>query len=181
MAAKRAPSQEERDLFETALQDSVPLKKAPRRARKTVAVCKPETPPAPPKTAERTRAVRRPAGIDGNTADRLRRGRLEPQARLDLHGLTERAAHRALVIFVRAAAARKHRLVLVVTGKGDDARAAGKDPLDKGLHTGRRGVLRSMTPRWLREPGLSELIADSREAHRRHGGAGALYVYLRKG
>ena len=37
-----------------------------------------------------------------------------------------------------------------------------------------------MTPRWLREPGLAELIADVREAHRRHGGAGALYVYLRK-
>jgi DNA-nicking Smr family endonuclease len=42
-------------------------------------------------------------------------------------------------------------------------------------------VLREMTPRWLREPGLAELIADTRIAHRRHGGAGALYVYLRKG
>jgi DNA-nicking Smr family endonuclease len=44
----------------------------------------------------------------------------------------------------------------------------------------RRGVLKLMTPRWLKEPGIGELIADVREAHRRHGGSGALYVYLRK-
>jgi hypothetical protein len=71
-------------------------------------------------------------------------------------------------------------LVLVVTGKGGDARVARDEPFDLELDKTRRGVLRSLTPRWLKEPGLAELIAHVGEAHRRHGGAGALYVYLRK-
>lgn len=180
---KRSASEEERRLFETALCDAVPLKPLPRRRRKHV-------PPAPsvqaplPKAAtpKRTPSPGGTSGIDGRTADRLKRGLLEPQARLDLHGLNERSAHRALVTFLRAARVRKTRLVLVVTGKGEaGSREQDERPFDLGLDRRTRGVLREMTPRWLQEPGLAELIADTRPAHRRHGGAGALYVYLRKG
>ena len=181
---KRSLSAAERELFETAMDDSTPLKKAtrlhqkraaklPARAKATEKIVKPET--LPPH-------VRRTVGIDGNTAERLRRGQLEPQARLDLHGMSERDAHRAVVTFVRAAKARRLRLLLVVTGKGvrGTRREKADAPFDLGLNMQTRGILRTLTPRWLREPGLAEMVAETREAHRRHGGSGALYVYLRK-
>jgi hypothetical protein len=78
---------------------------------------------------------------------------------------------------------RKLRLLLVVTGKGGAAERKNENEtvFDLGLDMRARGILRNLTPRWLREPGLANMVADVREAHRRHGGAGALYVYLRKG
>jgi DNA-nicking Smr family endonuclease len=184
MARKRSLSDEERELFETTLEDARPLKKngrLPKKRTKREPVQAPSVPmkkeplPAGP-------VSRNTVGIDGNTADRLRRGLIEPQARLDLHGLTERDAHRALLTFLRGARSRKLRLVLVVTGKGrtPGSNLGDEAMFDLGLDMSMRGVLRMMTPRWLKEPGIAELIADMREAHRRHGGSGALYVYLRK-
>lgn len=183
-------SEAERELFEAAMGDSAPLKKGSRPRKKSTSAKLPTgskpleeggsrterpQPPQPP--------ARRTVGIDGNTAGRLRRGQLEPQARLDLHGMSERDAHRALVTFVRAARARKLRLLLVVTGKGAGAqrKEEAEAEFDLGLDMQARGILRSLTPRWLRESALADMIADVREAHRRHGGSGALYVYLRKG
>lgn len=180
MGSKRRVSEDERELFESTLSDAAPLNPGPRRARKS-AVAKTALPESPVRVSQPTHAPSsRPAGLDGNTADKLRRGLLEPQARLDLHGMSERAAHGALATFLRSAQSRRLRLVLVVTGKGISARSGRDDSFDLGLDMQMRGILRSMTPRWLAEPGLAELVADVREAHRRHGGAGALYVYLRK-
>lgn len=184
---KRSLSDEERELFQAAMRESAPLKKGPG-AHKTSAAAKLQarTKDAEDENPDRAEApqmrARRSVGVDGNTAERLRRGQLEPEARLDLHGMSERDAHRALVTFVRAARMRKLRLLLVVTGKGGGRRKEETaTAFDIGLDMQARGILRSLTPRWLREPGLAEMIADIREAHRRHGGAGALYVYLRKG
>ena len=119
------------------------------------------------------------SGIDGRTEERLRRGLLEPDAKLDLHGMTEDAAHRRLLVFLRGAQRQGNKLVLVVTGKGrplaDDA------PFDLELHARSRGALAQSVPRWLNEPDFAALIAGRRAAHKRHGGEGALYVYLRKG
>jgi DNA-nicking Smr family endonuclease len=186
MARKRALTEEERELFETTLEDARPLKKAPRRPKqKKRATPQPAPPPSVTKKAEPKPAAAAPArrtvGIDGNTAARLQRGTIDPQARLDLHGLTERDAHRALLTFLREARLRKLRLILIVTGKGESGPSrGGETDFDLGFDMRMRGILRKMTPRWLKEPGVAELIADVREAHRRHGGAGALYVYLRK-
>jgi DNA-nicking Smr family endonuclease len=118
-------------------------------------------PPLKPAVKER---VKGPAGLDGNTKKKLEKGEIAPTAKLDLHGLTEAAAHGSLLTFLAAAHRRGDRLVLVVTGKGD---------------TG-RGVLKQMVPRWLDEAPMAKIIVDKRWAHRRHGGEGALYVYLRK-
>jgi hypothetical protein len=173
---RRILTEEERALFESELGDAALLKPAPRAPSpklKSQKVRKPEPVQAP--TPNNAGVL----GLDGRTAGRLDRGELEPEARLDLHGLTERAAHAALITFVRAARARKLRLVLIVTGKGG-ATPTVDEPFDLGLDTRRRGVLRRMTPRWLREPELSAFVADIRDAHRRHGGSGALYVYLRR-
>lgn len=114
------------------------------------------------------------AGLDGHTERKLAKGAIVPAAKLDLHGLTESAAHGTLLTFLVAAHRRGDRLVLIVTGKGpagENARA----PFESG-----RGILKAMVPRWLEEAPMKKIIADMRPAHRRHGGDGALYVYLRK-
>ena len=137
----------------------------------------PPVKPAAPKTIPKTAAKalsKTPAGLDGNTKRRLERGEIAPTAKLDLHGLTESAAHGTLLTFLIAAHRRGDRLVLVVTGKGTQSESTG--PLfERG-----RGVLRQMVPRWLEEAPMAKIIADKRWAHRRHGGGGALYIYLRK-
>ena len=153
-SGKRHTTREERALFEVALSDHAPVRKIAPKTRPSV-----QKPPAPQKT---------PTGLDGNTARKLKRGEIAPAAKLDLHGMTEAAAHRALTAFVLSAHRRGDRLVLIVTGKG------GAD------HDHRRGVLRLMVPRWLEEAPMAKLIAEKRRAHIRHGGEGALYVYLRK-
>jgi DNA-nicking Smr family endonuclease len=185
--ARRSLSDEERELFENAMSEAAPLKKAlrPRKKSAPAKVCVQKKAPDA-KNLDPTRIPqtheRRTVGIDGNTAERLRRGLLEPQARLDLHGMSERDAHRALVTFIRTARLRKLRLLLVVTGKGSaERKVANETAFDLGLDMRARGILRNLAPRWLHEPGLGEIVADVREAHRRHGGSGALYVYLRKG
>ena len=121
----------------------------------------------------------RPTGVDGRTAERLRKGAIEPDAKLDLHGYTENAAHDAVAEFLRSGIVRGARLLLIVTGKGLKP-SAPDEPFDLELDRRTRGVLRAMVPRWLQEPALVRFVADVRTAHRRHGGAGALYVYLRK-
>lgn len=175
--SRREPTAEEIALFEATLKDAVQFRK--KIAHVTV---RPGAAKAKLKSEGAVAVLPRHGadlpGLDGRTIGRLARGGLEPEARLDLHGMTEAIAHRALITFVYSAVAHGHRLVLVVTGKGlpDDPYA----PFDLELAVRRRGVLRTLTPRWLAEPGLARFIADVRTAHRRHGGEGALYIYLRK-
>jgi DNA-nicking Smr family endonuclease len=163
---KRSTTDEERKLFADSFRESRPHKPV-----KSVARSAPRPVPQAPK--------KNSGGLDGNTAERLRKGALDPDARIDLHGLTEAVAHRALLSFLRSAQKNGARLVLVITGKGA-RRPAPDEPFDLELESRARGVLKAMVPRWLGEPSFAELIADHRSAHIRHGGSGALYVYLRK-
>ena len=161
---RRLATEEERALFRAAMGDGPPPAPPPEPA---AAAVEPVVKPA--------RANPGTTGLDGRTADRLKRGMIEPDARLDLHGLTEAAAHRALLTFVASAQMRGCRLLLVVTGKGAGRRKPDHDPGESIS-----GVLKGAVPRWLAERGLAERIADTRLAHRRHGGDGARYIYLRK-
>jgi DNA-nicking Smr family endonuclease len=90
----------------------------------------------------------------------LRRGRLEPESRLDLHGLTRDSAYRALLGFLLRGQAQGQKLVLVITGKG--------------------GVLRSQLPLWLGQSDMRALVGGINQAHVKHGGAGAFYVLLKR-
>lgn len=118
-------------------------------------------------------AVQTPVQMDRKAFDRLRRGKLTPDARIDLHGMTLSQAHPALISFVMQSHARGDRLVLVITGKGRTAPHDGPIPR-------RQGALKQDVPHWLRSMPLRPLVLELREAHRRHGGEGALYVYLRR-
>jgi len=111
--------------------------------------------------------------MDRKSFQRLKRGKLTPEAKLDLHGMTLDHAHAALTRFILRAHGGGKRLVLVVTGKGKDRDGDGPIPV-------RHGVLRHNVPHWLRLPPLGPLVLQVTEAHIRHGGGGAYYVYLRR-
>jgi len=119
------------------------------------------------------RLAQAPVRMDQITHKRMVRGKLKPEDRLDLHGMTLAEAHPALISFVMSANARGLRLVLVITGKGKDRDTGGPIPI-------RRGILKHQVPSWLTAPPLGALVLDIREAHQRHGGGGAYYVYLKK-
>jgi len=114
-----------------------------------------------------------PVEMDRKAHRRLTRGKLSPEARIDLHGMTLAAAHPALTRFVADAHARGLRLVLVITGKG-------KAREDHGPMPSRMGALRHEVPHWLASGALRPLVMQVTEAHRTHGGSGAYYVYLRR-
>lgn len=114
-----------------------------------------------------------PVQMDRKAFTRLKRGKLVPEARLDLHGMTLDQAHPALIQFILTSQARGLRLVLVITGKGD--RDDPHDPMPR-----RRGVLKRQVPVWLRMAPVGQAVLQIAEAHIRHGGTGAYYVYLRR-
>lgn len=124
-----------------------------------------------PSLGQQMRAA--PVQMDQKAYGRLKRGKLKPDARIDLHGMTVAQAHPALTGFILKSASAGHRLVLVITGKGkhrDD---------DSPIPT-RFGVLRHQVPQWLLMAPLGGLVLQVSEAHIRHGGGGAYYVYLRR-
>ena len=174
----RPPSRDDRALWRRTMRDVTPL--TPRRSTATVeegesepeaVIAMPSRPhvvPAPVKSGKNLPplAPGDSPGVDRRTAEKFRRGQLAVEARLDLHGLTQEEAHRALVSFVQQAHASGLRTVLVVTGKGGFGDT--------------RGVLRDAVPRWLNEGDLRPRVLSCAWAQPRHGGGGALYVLLRR-
>lgn len=117
----------------------------------------------------------RTPGLDRRTAERLKRGQLPIEARLDLHGMTQDQARRSLDGFITHAYDRGLRAVLIITGKGLKPRAS-----DAGSWDPEPGVLKTQTPRWLNEaPNRARVLAFT-AAQPRDGGSGALYVLIRR-
>ena len=114
-----------------------------------------------------------PVNMDRKKHQSLKRGKLKPEGKIDLHGMTLDQAHPRLTSFIMRAHADGKRLVLVVTGKGKPRDDGGPIPV-------RLGVLRHQVPQWLTTPPLSQIVLQISEAHLRHGGGGAYYVYLRR-
>jgi DNA-nicking Smr family endonuclease len=133
----------------------------PKRAAIADTPAAPKAPPGPPPLAPLEPKLRR----------KLSRG-AEVDARLDLHGMTQAAAHGRLIGFLRGAQGEGHSLVLVITGKGDGV------PFLAG--EGGRGVLRRLVPQWLAAPEMRALVVGFQTAARGHGGEGALYVRIRR-
>ena len=123
-------------------------------------------PHSPTPTAARSAPPRKGEGkgIEPNRRHRIAKDREEIGGRIDLHGMTYDRARAALEAFLRRAWDEGYRAVLVITGKGVQG----------------DGILRRATPEWLAAPGLAHIVAGISEAHRRHGGEGALYVALKR-
>lgn len=114
-----------------------------------------------------------PVQMDQKAFGKLKRGKLKPEGRIDLHGMTLEHAHPVLTKFILSAHGRGKRLVLVITGKGKMRDDGGPIPV-------RHGVLRHQVPQWLAMPPLASAVLQISQAHISHGGGGAYYVYLRR-
>lgn len=115
----------------------------------------------------------KPAQMDKKAFVRLKRGKLKPEGRLDLHGMTMDRAHPALTRFIMSSHRNGKRLVLVITGKGKTRDEGGPIPV-------RNGVLRHQVPLWLSMAPLSSVVMNVSQSHISHGGDGAYYIYLRR-
>jgi DNA-nicking Smr family endonuclease len=175
---KRNLSEEERALWESVAKQTKPLRKKPRAAKAPVDSSASETPAlarhaAPQKPlAPAVRAAKSEtpplAPLGRRERSQLSRGRREIDARLDLHGMTQTRAHRALSGFLQRAHHDGLTFVLIITGKG------------KMGAESERGVLRRQVPQWLSLPEFRALVVGFEEAHIGHGGEGALYVRIRR-
>lgn len=184
------PNDDDLALWRHVTRDARPLAKRPAPSKRETAAppeAAPSVPPAArPKPAANTKGAS-PApppspkapdlvkgavvGLDKRTAGRLKRGKLPVEGRLDLHGLSQSEAERALSSFLARSQERGHRCVLVITGKGGERRSEDFE---------RTGVLRRMVPLWLNAPANRPRILAFDEARAPHGGAGALYVLLKR-
>lgn len=118
---------------------------------------------APPPPAKNHKVGRH---LDRPTHDKLAKGRISIDAKVDLHGLTQSEAHGLLLSFLHRAHASGLRYVLVVTGKGST---------NKG-----DGVLKRVVPEWLATPAFRSIVGSHDGAARHHGGGGALYIRMRR-
>jgi len=178
------PGEDDEDaaLWDKIAGSASPLKgrdKPPPRDKSHAAPAKRATPePQPQAVAPAPAAKRAPrvraTPLDRQTSRQLEKGRLEVEARLDLHGMRQRDAHAQLRRFLKTAQGRGLRHVLVITGKGADPAAS-----TSFYEEEERGVLRQAVPHWLSEPGLASLVVSYSPAPRRLGGDGALYVRVR--
>lgn len=116
----------------------------------------------PPEAAPSPRG--RPQSLDVNQDKKVRRGRVDIDAKIDLHDMTQAQARPALHRAIMRASNRNHKCVLVVTGKGLRG----------------EGVLRRNFVGWIDAPEIRPLIATYAQAHIRHGGSGAWYVFLKR-
>jgi DNA-nicking Smr family endonuclease len=203
---RRQPAADEVELWRHVMRDAVPLRQGRDRRSPVPTVPPPPAPPVGPAegTQPDSRLTGQPAadrpeqrlaellkgdtlpvasrgqvrldlapsglgnrsGIDRRTDERVRRGRLPLDGRIDLHGMTQGEAHAALLSCLRSGYQAGRRLILVITGKGS-------------LTVG-GGVLKSAVPRWLHEAPFRSLVLAVHQAQPQHGGAGALYIFLKR-
>lgn len=163
---------EERVLWHRVAKSAAPLK-----GKRLEPFAEPRDPdlaqPLPPERPMPTLAERTPEkkhlpkpGFDRTTRQKLAKGRLPIEGRVDLHGLTQAEAYLLLQSFLHQAYAEGLRHVLVITGKGS---SLGSD-----------GILKRAVPDWLATPPFRAFVAGYDAAARGHGGSGALYVRLRR-
>ena len=152
-----------RDKLEIESADTEAATAAPQEARPKPAP-PPRRPPSPP---PRRHAIANT--LDGGWDRRLKSGSVEPDRILDLHGHNLDQAWQAIDRALETAIARGERVLLLITGHA----RKGDPPVE-------RGRIRAAVNDWLTISRHSGRIAAVRQAHRRHGGGGSLYLILRR-
>lgn len=181
---------DEAELWDRVARTVTPLRRISRRAAEAEPVLPEPVEPAPPRPVTKAKGRvppplpppvaaaeerRRPLdrhGLDGTWEKKLARAEVHPDFTLDLHGHGLDAAYDRLDHGLAQALAMGARVVLVITGKPRPVEAA-----DRGE---RRGAIRAKLLDWLAHGSHAHRIASVRSAHRKHGGAGAVYVILKR-
>lgn len=171
-------SPEDADLWHAVTKDVIPIKKK--------SLPPPETPPVQVHKKNQTissspsyvsppisRSVRA-KDLDRRTKEKLVKGKMDIEGKLDLHGMTQAQAHEALSRFILKSHQAGKRCVLVITGKGK------KNAHSEEESQNTRGILRRRLPEWISHPDLHDLVLSIETAQPKHGGAGAVYLYLRR-
>ena len=104
------------------------------------------------------------SGMDGASSKKLRAGKFDVGATLDLHGMTQQSAYLSLQRFIQKSVLNQFRTILVITGKGSEG----------------RGVLRNQFPEWLKTDACAQHILAFGQAQAKDGGSGAFYIRLRR-
>ena len=167
-----SPLRRRKRAAEVSADEAVVVPAAPKPPAKMAKVKTPATPVPVAKPTAKT-ALPPLAPVERRTRQRLSRGQIEVDARIDLHGMRQAAAHAQLVGFLQRAQAAGGRVVIVITGKGSTRVD------DEAMPYRETGVLRRAVPQWLSAPELRSVVLGFEEASVRHGGGGALYVRLR--
>lgn len=189
MRAPRGLSPDEAELWEKVAATIKPMHPARPKARAVAAAPATDVavaaPPArrikgrvpPPLPAPAPTPIKRPLeshGLDSSWDRKLARGAIVPDVTIDLHGLGLDAAHARLTGGIAQALAMGARVILLIAGK--------HRPHDEhDLRGSRRGAIRAKLLDWLAHSAHASNIAAVRPAQPRHGGAGAVYIVLRKG
>ena len=113
--------------------------------------------------------------VDRKLFSKLKKGKIEPENILDLHGMTFKKAHKEVLSFVIQSSRKNFRLLLIITGKGQNNKKQHNFFQESGS-----GTLKEALPGWLSLDPLKQLILNFTFAHNNHGGDGAYYVYLKR-
>tara|TARA_R110002050_G_scaffold70425_2_gene151819 strand:+ start:42654 stop:43169 length:516 start_codon:yes stop_codon:yes gene_type:complete len=169
MVKKRGLTDTEKDLWQTAMKD---VKKLDHSIHKTCKKIenKPVIQPLPKleDIAEKISEVKKLQTIDRTLLKKIKQGKVQVDARLDLHGMTQDQAYTALRQFISSCHTNGKKILLVITGKGG---------MDLGENDRPKGILKQNVPKWLQT--FSEVLSTT-EALKHHGGNGAMYVILRR-
>jgi len=174
----KKPDTEDETLWLSAMQNVKPLEKGVDPEETGEPAGEPEDTVAKIQSPKNPVIPKEPppaAGIDRRTNEKLRQGKLTIEGRLDLHGHNQAQAHNELIQFIERGFERGQRCLLVITGKG-----SGGESEEGGWLEPETGVLKREVPRWLTEKPLAGKVIVFTQAQPKHGGEGALYVYLRR-
>jgi DNA-nicking Smr family endonuclease len=182
MVKKRNLRPEEKVLWRKVAKSTRPLSPDRLKALDEIAAAIEPAKPAPvsrKQTARPSRPAEKPVTrpVDRSNERRLRRGSVEVDSRIDLHGMTQAEALPALKRFLIQAAQRVDRTVLVITGKGFRRSRGQSESWDSPTEP---GVLRRKLPEWLNLPEIRHLVSGYSVAHVKHGGGGAFYLTIRR-
>lgn len=112
--------------------------------------------------------------LDKKTDEKIKKGSLPIEGKLDLHGMRQEEAYNALRHFIETSYAQQKRFVLVVTGKGKQETST-----NHWMDT-KRGVLKQRVPDWLSSRPCNQFVLKISDAQPKDGGQGALYIYLKR-
>jgi len=171
---------DEKALWGRVIASVEPIHAVKAKAKSESARVQPKPPHAPVKAgalsakAQPIRPTPLPAQehktLDGHWNRRIAKGGIVPDINIDLHDSNLATAHSRLDGALEQAIAQKLKVVLLVTGKPRaHDRASGEG----------RGAIASVVRDWLAASRHAKSISAVRNAHSRHGGAGALYIVLK--